>query len=146
MLAIRFRFSAGVSVFFPRPTITFYFEDADLCLRYRQMGLEIALLDAPYEHERSSSSRLLPQFAVESVLNRNRARQFRKMGQVSSHSWLLSRSNRGSILGISIVSCSVPAYLLYSAYWLESMAQLCMEFWGVHSNCRQLFPSIRVSG
>ena len=27
----------------------FYFEDVDLCLRYGQMGLQIALLDAPYE-------------------------------------------------------------------------------------------------
>ena len=59
----------------------FYFEDADLCLRYRQMGLQIALLDAPYEHERSSSSRLLPQFAVENVLDRNRARLFEKWGK-----------------------------------------------------------------
>ena len=40
------------------------------------MGLEISLLDVSYEHERSSSSRLLPQFAVESVLNHNRARFF----------------------------------------------------------------------
>ena len=38
----------------------FYFEDADLCLRYRQLGLRLALLDLPYEHERGSSSRLFP--------------------------------------------------------------------------------------
>jgi hypothetical protein len=56
----------------------FYFEDADLCLRYRQLGLRLELLDLPYEHERSSSSRLLPQYALESVLNRNRARFFQR--------------------------------------------------------------------
>ena len=56
----------------------FYFEDADLCLRYRQIGFKIGLLDIPYDHQRSSSSRVLPQFAVEEVLNRNRARFFNR--------------------------------------------------------------------
>lgn len=54
----------------------FYFEDADLCLRYRQLGLSIVRIDLPYEHERSSSSRLLPAFTIGNVLNRNRARFF----------------------------------------------------------------------
>jgi SAM-dependent methyltransferase/GT2 family glycosyltransferase len=58
----------------------FYFEDADLCLRYRQIGLQIRLLDVPHEHKRSSSSQLLPQFAIEGVLNRNRARFFERWG------------------------------------------------------------------
>ena len=58
----------------------FYFEDVDLCLRYRQMGLRLELLDVPCEHDRSSSSRLLPQYAVEGVLNRNRARFFARWG------------------------------------------------------------------
>jgi hypothetical protein len=58
----------------------FYFEDADLCLRYRQMGLRLELLEVPCEHDRSSSSRLLPQYAVEGVLNRNRARFFERWG------------------------------------------------------------------
>jgi len=56
----------------------FYFEDVDLCLRYRQLGLRLDLLDLPYEHDRSSSSRLLPQYAIESVLNRNRAKFFQR--------------------------------------------------------------------
>ena len=77
----------------------FYFEDADLCLRYRQMGLQIALLDAPYEHERSSSSRLLPQFAVENVLDRNRARLFEKWGKYLRTRYTV-QSNRDSIPGI----------------------------------------------
>lgn len=59
----------------------FYFEDADLCLRFRQLGLALDLLDLPCEHERSSSSRLLPQFAVERVLDRNRARFFQRWGR-----------------------------------------------------------------
>ncbi|MBA2269487.1 MAG: glycoside hydrolase family 99-like domain-containing protein [Chthoniobacterales bacterium] len=58
----------------------FYFEDVDLCLRYRQMGLRIELLDLPYEHERSSSSRLLPKYSIENVLGQNRARFFHRWG------------------------------------------------------------------
>lgn len=58
----------------------FYFEDVDLCLRYRQMGMRLELLDVPCEHDRSSSSRLLPKYTVEGVLNRNRARFFERWG------------------------------------------------------------------
>ena len=80
VLAIRSDLARRFGLFSPSFDY-FYFEDADLCLRYRQMRLEISLLDVSYEHERSSSSRLLPQFAVESVLNHNRARFFEKWGK-----------------------------------------------------------------
>jgi GT2 family glycosyltransferase len=57
-----------------------YFEDADLCLRYRQLGLRLDLIELPHEHERYSSSQVLPRYAMENVLNRNRARFFSRWG------------------------------------------------------------------
>src|SRR5207302_5607350 len=80
VLAIRSDLARRFGLFSPSYEY-FYFEDVDLCLRYRQMGLQIALLDVPYDHERSSSSRLLPQFAVKNVLDRNRARLFERWGK-----------------------------------------------------------------
>jgi GT2 family glycosyltransferase len=53
-----------------------YFEDTDLCLRYRQLGLRLDLIELAHEHERYSSSQLLPRYAMENVLNRNRSRFF----------------------------------------------------------------------
>ena len=107
----------------------FYFEDVDLCLRYRQMGLQISLLDVSYEHERSSSSRLLPQFAVESVLNRNRARLFEKWGKYIRTRTL---SNRIGVRFLQIdrqLQCaSLPA--LFGLLTEHSTAVI--DLWGVH--------------
>lgn len=67
----------------------FYFEDADLCLRFRQAGFEPALLDLPYHHDRSSSARLFPRPLIQGMLDHNRARffdawePFLKMGSLS---------------------------------------------------------------
>lgn len=69
----------------------FYFEDADLCLRFRQMGLRLGLLDVSSEHKRSSSSRVLPQFAVQSVLDQNRARFFGTWGSYLQNRRLTNR-------------------------------------------------------
>jgi GT2 family glycosyltransferase len=119
----------------------FYFEDVDLCLRYRQMGLQIALLDAPYEHERSSSSRLLPQFAVENVLDRNRARLFEKWGK-----YLRTRtlSNRIGVRFLDInrqLQCaSLPA--LFGLLAEHSTAVI--DLWGVHEQLAGLFKHPRV--
>jgi GT2 family glycosyltransferase len=119
----------------------FYFEDADLCLRYRQMGLQIALLDAPYEHERSSSSRLLPQFAVENVLDRNRARLFEKWGK-----YLRTRtlSNRIGVRFLEIdrqLQCaSLPA--LFGL--LAEHGTAVIDVWGVHEQLGSLFKHPRI--
>ena len=119
----------------------FYFEDADLCLRYRQMGLQIALLDAPYEHERSSSSRLLPQFAVENVLDRNRARLFEKWGK-----YLRTRtlSNRIGVRFLEIdrqLQCaSLPA--LFGL--LAEHGTAVIDLWGVHEQLGELFQHPRI--
>jgi GT2 family glycosyltransferase len=58
----------------------FYFEDADLCLRYRRLGLRIEAIDLAHQHERSSSSRLVPKYLVENILDSNRARFFARWG------------------------------------------------------------------
>ena len=119
----------------------FYFEEADLCLRYRQMGLQIALLNAPYEHERSSSSRLLPHFTVENVLDRNRARLSEKWGK-----YLRTRtlSNRIGVRFLEIdrqLQCaSLPA--LFGLLAEHSTAVI--DLWGVHEQLRELFQNPRV--
>jgi GT2 family glycosyltransferase len=119
----------------------FYFEDVDLCLRYRQMGLQISLLDVSYEHERSSSSRLLPQFAVESVLNRNRARFFEKWGK-----YLRTRtlSNRIAVRFLEIdrqLQCaSLPA--LFGLLAEHNTAVI--DLWGVHEQLGDLFQHPRI--
>lgn len=119
----------------------FYFEDVDLCLRYRQMGLQISLLNVSYEHERSSSSRLLPQFAVESVLNRNRARFFEKWGK-----YLRTRtlSNRIGVRFLEIdrqLQCaSLPA--LFGLLAEHSTAVI--DLWGVHEQLGEIFQHPRI--
>ncbi|HEY3041579.1 MAG TPA: glycoside hydrolase family 99-like domain-containing protein [Pyrinomonadaceae bacterium] len=119
----------------------FYFEDVDLCLRYRQMGLRISLLDVSYEHERSSSSRLLPRFAVESVLNRNRARFFEKWGK-----YLRARtlSNRIGVRFLDInrhVQCaSLPAIFGL----LNEHKTAVIDLWGVHEQLTELFQHPRI--
>jgi GT2 family glycosyltransferase len=119
----------------------FYFEDVDLCLRYRQMGLQISLLDVSYEHERSSSSRLLPQFAVESVLNHNRARFFEKWGK-----YLRTRtlSNRIGVRFLQIdrqLQCaSLPA--LFGLLAEHSTAVI--DLWGVHEQLAEFFQHPRI--
>jgi GT2 family glycosyltransferase len=139
-LAIRSDLARRFGLFSPSYDY-FYFEDADLCLRYRQMGLQIALLDAPYEHERSSSSRLLPQFAVENVLDRNRARLFEKWGK-----YLRTRtlSNRIGVRFLEIdrqLQCaSLPA--LFGLLAEHSTAVI--DLWGVHEQLGELFQHPRI--
>ena len=105
------------------------------------MGLQIALLDVAYEHERSSSSRLLPQFAVESVLDRNRARFFEKWGK-----YLRTRtlSNRIGVRFLEIdrqLQCaSLPA--LFSL--LAEHRTAVIDLWGVHEQLAQFFQHPRI--
>ena len=141
-LAIRSDIARRFGLFSPSYDY-FYFEDVDLCLRYRQMGLQIALLDAPYEHKRSSSSRLLPRFAVENVLDRNRARLFEKWGK-----YLRARtlSNRIGVRFLDInrqVQCaSLPTIVSL----LNEHKTAVIDLWGVHEQLAELFrhPRIRL--
>ena len=121
----------------------FYFEDVDLCLRYRQMGLRLELLDVPCEHDRSSSSRLLPQYAVEGVLNRNRARFFERWG-----SYLQTR-NLPNRLGLRFVNidrqlqcASLPALFAL----LSDHPTATLDLFGLHEQLVPIFnhPRIRL--
>jgi hypothetical protein len=54
----------------------FYFEDADLFLRYRQAGAKIETIAVPHRHLRSASAYLVPRHVVRSILDLNRAAFF----------------------------------------------------------------------
>jgi GT2 family glycosyltransferase len=119
----------------------FYFEDVDLCLRYRQMGLQIALLDASYEHERSSSSRLLPQFAVENVLDRNRARLFEKWGKYLRTRTLSNRMGvRFQDTDRQMQCASLPAIVNL----LSEHKTAVIDLWGVHEQLAEFFQHPRI--
>jgi lipopolysaccharide biosynthesis protein/GT2 family glycosyltransferase len=119
----------------------FYFEDADLCLRYRQMGLRLELLEVPCKHDRSSSSRLLPQYAVEGVLNRNRARFFDRWG-----SYLDTRKlpNRLGLRFLNVdrqLQCaSLPA--LFALLFDHPTATL--DLFGLHEQLVPIFKHPRI--
>jgi GT2 family glycosyltransferase len=119
----------------------FYFEDVDLCLRYRQMGLRLELLDVPCEHDRSSSSRVLPQYAVEGVLNRNRARFFARWG-----GYLQARKlpNRLGLRFIDIdrqLQCaSLPALFAL----LSDHPSATLDVFGLHEQLVPIFKHPRI--
>jgi GT2 family glycosyltransferase len=121
----------------------FYFEDVDLCLRYRQLGLQLDLLDLPYEHERSSSSRLLPQYVMENVLDRNRARFFQRW-----EGYLKTR-NLPNRLGVRFLTidrrfqcASLPAIFGL----LSEHPEAILDIWGVHEQLIALYrhPRLRL--
>ena len=56
----------------------FYFEDCDLWLRFRQAGANLKMRSVPHRHLRSASSRLMPRYVLESILDINRAAFFEK--------------------------------------------------------------------
>jgi GT2 family glycosyltransferase len=141
-LAIRSDIARRFGLFSPSYDY-FYFEDVDLCLRYRQMGFQIALLDIPYEHRRSSSSRLLPQFAIENVLDRNRARLFEKWGKyLRTH----TLSNRIGVRFLEINRQVQCASLPTIVGLLNEHKTAVIDLWGVHEQLAELFrhPRIRL--
>ena len=119
----------------------FYFEDVDLCLRYRQMGLRLELINIPCEHDRSSSSRLLPQYTVEGVLNRNRARFFERWGR-----YLETRKlpNRVALRFLSVdrqLQCaSLPALFAL----LSDHPTATLDLFGVHEQLIPFFKHPRI--
>jgi GT2 family glycosyltransferase len=139
-LAIRSDIARRFGLFSPSYDY-FYFEDVDLCLRYRQMGLRIGLLDAPYEHERSSSSRLLPQFAVENVLDRNRGRFFEKWGK-----YLRTRtlSNRIGVRFLDTDRQTQCASLPGIINLLREHKTAVIDLWGVHEQLADFFQHPRI--
>ena len=121
----------------------FYFEDADLCLRYRQLGLRLALLDLPYEHDRGSSSRLFPQYAMENVLNRNRARFFQRWEHYLQTRQIPNRlAVRFLNLDRQLQCASLPAILRL----LSEHPGAILDLAGIHQQLAPLFqhPRIRI--
>ncbi len=140
VLAIRSFLAAQFGLFSPSFDY-FYFEDVDLNLRYRQMGLRIETLDLPCLHERSSSTKLLPKFAVESVLNKNRARFFERWGKYLTTRRLTNRIGlRFREADRQLQCASLPAIFGLLA---EHPAAV-LDLWGVHDQLVPLFRHQRI--
>ena len=142
VLAVRSDLAAQFGLFSPSFDY-FYFEDVDLNLRYRQMGLRIETLDIPCFHERSSSTRLLPKFAVESVLNQNRARFFERWGKYLTTRCLTNR------LGLRFREADRQLQCASFAAIFGLLAEhptAVLDLWGVHEQLIPLFhhPRIRL--
>ena len=140
VLAIRSDLATQFGLFSPSFDY-FYFEDVDLNLRYRQMGLRIETLDLPCLHERSSSTRLLPKFAVESVLNTNRARFFERWGKYLTTRRLTNRlALRFREADRQLQCASLPAFLGL----LAEHPTAVLDLWGVHEQLIPLFQHPRI--
>jgi GT2 family glycosyltransferase len=139
-LAVRSDLAARFGLFSPSFDY-FYFEDVDLNLRYRQMGLRIETLDLPCLHERSSSTQLLPKFAVESVLNRNRARFFERWGKYLKTRRLTNRlALRFREADRQLQCASFPAIFAL----LAEHPTAVLDLWGVHEQLTSLFQHPRI--
>lgn len=142
VLAIRSDLAAQFGLFSPSFDY-FYFEDVDLNLRYRQIGLRIETLDIPCLHERSSSTRLLPKFAVENVLNQNRARFFERWGSYLTTRRLTNRLALRFREADRQLQCASFAAIFGL---LAEHPTAVLDLWGVHEQLIPLFrhPRIRL--
>jgi GT2 family glycosyltransferase len=139
-LAIRSDLAARFGLFSPSFDY-FYFEDVDLNLRYRQMGFRVGMLDVPCLHDRSSSTQLLPRFAVESVLNRNRARFFERWGKYLTTRRLTNR------LGLRFQDADRQLQCASLAAIFGLLAEhptAILDLWGVHEQLVPLFQHPRI--
>lgn len=75
LLAVRSALGKKLGLFAPDLDFV-YFEDSDLCLRYRAEGHTLTPISIPHEHLRYSSTSLVPRDLLEGILNSNRARFF----------------------------------------------------------------------
>lgn len=140
LLAIRSEFAREFDLFSPAFDY-FYFEDVDLCLRYRQIGLTIELLDLAVKHERSASARVLPQYTVGGVLNRNRARFFDRWGGYLQTRQLPNRLGlRFSTPDRQLQCASLPAIFGL----LTEHPAAVLDVWGVHAQLTSLFDHPRI--
>ena len=114
----------------------FYFEDADLCLRYRQAGLMPALLDLAYHHDRFSSTRLMPRRVIEGVLDHNRARFFESWGPFLARRTL----SRRLLVQFDPFNCNQQCAALPGLFGLlADHPSAVIDLVGVHPSLRTLF-------
>ena len=140
VLAIRSDLASRFGLFSPSFDY-FYFEDVDLNLRYRQMGLRIDTLDIGCIHERSSSSQLLPAYAVESVLDRNRTRFLERWGKYLTSRTLENRlAVRFRHADRQLQCASLPAIFGL----LGEHPTAILDLWGVHEQLVPLFEHERI--
>ncbi len=140
VLAIRSDLARQFGLFSPSFDY-FYFEDVDLNLRYRQIGLRIETLDIPCLHERSSSTRLLPKFAVENVLNQNRARFFERWGSYLTTRRLTNRLALRFREADRQLQCASFAAIFGL---LAEHPTAVLDLWGVHEQLVPLFQHPRI--
>ncbi len=140
-LAIRSEIGRRLGLFDPS-FFAFYFEDVDLCLRLREAGLRIEVLDVPYEHNRSASAQQIPGYVIQRVLDHNRARFFERWKP-----FLVSRQLRRRL----DVRFSEPDRTLQAAFLpalfglLRSHPGAVADVQGIHSDLRGLFRHPRVN-
>ncbi|HWX17793.1 MAG TPA: glycoside hydrolase family 99-like domain-containing protein [Chthoniobacterales bacterium] len=140
VLAIRSDLASRFGLFSP-PFDYFYFEDVDLNLRYQQMGLRIDTLDIGCIHERSSSSQLLPAYAVESVLDRNRTRFLERWRKYLTSRTLENRlAVRFRHADRQLQCASLPAIFGL----LGEHPTAILDLWGVHEQLVPLFEHERI--
>ena len=140
LLAIRSDIARRFGLFSPSFEF-FYFEDIDLNLRYRQMGLTIEAADIPCRHQRNSSTRLLPKYAVENVLNSNRARFLARWGPYLKTRRLPNRlAVRFASLDRQFQCASLPS--LFGL--LEEHPTAILDVTGVHAQLLPLFAHERI--
>lgn len=112
LMAVRSADARKIGLFHP-DFHYFYFEDSDLCLRFRQAGRRITLLSLPHRHLRYGGTRLIPRRVVQRVLDENRGSFFSHWGgQLAA-----PRSFHGRILAdlsslaLTELDAAVPALL-----------------------------------
>lgn len=89
-----------------------YFEDSDLSLRYRQLGLEGERVPLEHSHRRGTSARVLGKALLQAIQERNRARMLSRWGAYLDHRKLHNRIYLELCsAGWGDVLCALPAVL-----------------------------------
>lgn len=69
----------------------FYFEDVDLCLRLKQLGYSVSLLDMPHQHYRNTSTNRINGSFKSSIIELNRAYFLSKWKNYMNHRNITSK-------------------------------------------------------
>lgn len=140
LLAVRSDVARRLGLFSPAFEY-FYFEDADLCLRYRQAGLKLDVIDLPVEHDRGSSARVFPEYAVANLLSANRARFFARWRRYLSTRALSNRlAVKFSAINRQLQCASLPSIFAL----LAEHPSAIVDLQGVHEQLAPIFQHSRI--